>query len=194
MSKKIRVPTYGTSSVEFTNLAKGDSEKLMSALLRGNFWVTGNPDGSGISFVSTYEEIRAPMPDSDLLPYWDVRDDTSSPVKVFDHHDKVSSWSSPSITIQSLCGYYYSEENYVRQADKLTSYGFTEFRSKRDANGYFGSLWLLSFLLKAKGDLKDALNENIGDIKIDVAVDFLCENVQFGSLDTSVQRAAMTVD
>ena len=48
----------------------------------------------------------------------------------------------------------------------------------------------------AKGDMKEYLISKEGGEKkeIDEAVSFLCRNVQFGTLDISVQRAAMCID
>jgi hypothetical protein len=96
------------------------------------------------------------------------------------------------ISIEHLCAYDYSPENYRHQAEILESFGFDCLRSRRGPDGRYMEMWHLSGMWSAKGRLKGTLHGITDPAKqADEAISFLCKNVVFGSLDISWQRAAM---
>ena len=110
------------------------------------------------------------------------------------------------ITIQSLCAHRYSVESYAEESGKLLGYGFIQLRSRRGKDACFWELWYLPGVLFAKGKLKEAIdlisvNTDVNHLRhrtdkerLKAAVDFLRQNVIFGTLDVSVQRLAMIIE
>lgn len=88
---------------------------------------------------------------------------------------------------------------YEREARKLESWGFFCMRSRRGPDGRYWEIWRLNGFWSAQNELetlckrldKDRLN---CEQKISAVVDWLCQNVRFGTLDVSIQRAALTND
>ena len=102
---------------------------------------------------------------------------------------------SPSITIQGLCGYNYTEENYKWNAEKLESYGFQCLRSRRGTDAKFWELWFLPGLWCSKGDLEANVKRGKDDKEeLKIALEFLRHKVSFGTLDVSNQRMCMVLD
>jgi len=102
---------------------------------------------------------------------------------------------SPSIIIQHLCGYNFSDPGYKAAADSLEMFGFECLRSRRGLSGKYWELWLLPYLRAAKDRLRDAIDfRTETESQVKAAVSFLCCHVSFGTLDVCVQRAAMVVD
>jgi hypothetical protein len=198
--------------------------ELMRGAMHGHQWVTC--ENGRIKNVPSYEELPGPATDESMMPFW-RRPAPGEEVQLsLFSFEPLPVWASPSITIGSLCGYYYSEENYAREAKKLTRWGFACLRSQRDDAGQFHEQWYLSGLWAAKGELKGAIDaldpyiiekntaaefllnalgrneeprpleagEGRRKRELEVAIKFLCHSAQFGTLDVSVQRAAMVID
>lgn len=119
------------------------------------------------------------------------------------HKEPIKGHCGAQITIQHLCGYNYeTEADYIRNAERLVSYGFVCCRSPRGRDGRRWEVWLLPGLWMAKGGLKDALDKekkrkgqfDVSEEAIHYAVGYLCHTVEFGTLDVSVQRAAMVME
>ncbi len=196
----LRISSYGgkTNSATVDNLGREGLEVFRGSILGGHHWIRRSKDG-GLESVPSFEELPEAKPDEGMLPYWPRAEDVTTQEVMFfpgDEKERVGGFSSPSISIQSLCGYNYSKENYEREKLKLESFGFSQMRSKRGDDGGYWEMWYLCGLFSAKGGLKEYLEkEKKSDKKeLDLAISFLCKNVSFGTLDVSVQRAAMVID
>ena len=55
-------------------------------------------------------------------------------------------------------------------------------------------MWYLPYLEAAKGGLKEVIDGDDKKTATQRAITYLCEHASFGSLEVSVQRAAMTID
>lgn len=162
----------------------------MNGVLYGHYWITVR-EGRMV-FEPTRQLLPAPEEDAEIAPHWRGR----GQLKFFEFDKKrMEKVFSPQITIQHLCGYYWSKEEYKKQADKLESYGFVCLRSRRGNDGRFWEIWYLCGLFAAKGKLETTICDEKDDKKkLDKTVSFLCQNCSFGSMEVSVQRAAMVLD
>lgn len=201
---KVHVSGYGNGNITLSGIPKSDEERVYGALDVGNYWLRNA--GGQIVLHPAYEPLPRAT-DVEMLPFW--RHPTS--------HEKANGYtlfemeeigfSSYSISIQHLCGYYYSEEAYKRYANILESYGFACMRSRRGDDGKYWEIWYLPMLLLAQGDLGetieshkkamratpgfDPLNADVGKKLLKIALELISRNVQFGTLDVSVQRMCM---
>jgi len=183
--------SYGAGEVRITNLLNEEVDAVQKMLL-GLHYVTIE-DGR-LKSQDTRIPLPDPIEDKEMLPFWRKQPWVDGVQQKIMEFEKCSmTHTFPSITIQHLCGYGYSDENYKRQAEKLESYGFEQLRSKRGEDGKYYELWYLGSLILAEGALKDFLESAGKRGQIKKAVDFLCRTVSFGTLDISVQRAAMQV-
>lgn len=185
-------PDYGYQSkkIEIAGLDEEEIER-MNGVLNGHWWTTVR-DGR-LVFEPTRQPLPAPTEDADISPYWRGRGRLK--FFQFDESTANAAYSFPHITIQHLCGYYWTKEEYKKQADKLESYGFSCLRSRRGDDGRFWEIWYLCGLFAARGELGKAISgEKDGKKKLDNAISFLCQNCSFGSLEVSIQRAAMVLD
>jgi hypothetical protein len=204
----VRITNYSKESVTISGLDQKTSE-LLSGTVSGTQWFRVQ-DGVA-EFRSTLEPLPNPVIDEAMLPFWKENRQKSVQPELFDVvFDELcpDALYFPHITISGLCGYNYSKENYERESKKLLSYGFIQMRSKRGNDGKFWEFWYLSGLWAVKGELKDVVdritvkartwNDSYGRRKdkecFDTVLEFLRKNVQFGSLDVSVQRMAMVID
>lgn len=182
-------------------LLSRDYELLTAALLRGFKWVKRSDDGH-----LEFKDAKVPLPmatDKEMLPFWRKFDRKRSPglqLPLLPTLSNEQHSSFCSIQIQHLCGYDYTPENYKLQAEKLEQLGFTCLRSRRTPEGCFHEIWHLPGLWSAKSGLKEAVEaredkeDPYGPKALDRAVNYLCQNCSFGTLDVSFQRAAMEVD
>ena len=134
-----------------------------------------------------------------MVPFWSpppAEKDWFYQKTTFDF-ERVGAGSSPSISISSLCRYLYSTENYRRQAKILEGYGFLQLRSKRGREGMYWEIWYLPGLWSAFGDLKNFIDDIKSKKKnteiFEAALAFIVERVQFGTMDSSVQRYCMAI-
>lgn len=201
---RIRVSSYGSNrgvrDIKFDGLDSKELE-LMQGAAHGHQWVTVSPHGR-LRAIPTYKELPPPVEDQMMMPFWrPAIPDVETQLEMFDFGPK-DVGLIPSIIIQHLCGYQYSHENYARQARTLQHFGFECLRSRRLPSGQFHEMWLLLSLYSAKGGLKEAIDTvssrrnkaNHDHTRLKAAIDFLCRNVRFGTLDVTKQCAAMTVD
>lgn len=190
----------GESSLTIEGLSPAELDLIRSMLLGLN-WITTNDFGNLIGIPAKFP---LPFPTEDeMLPFWRPLVLSSRDLKVqeelFDPERSKQS-SQPSICIQSLCGYNYTKDKYVAEATKLTRWGFQCLRSRRGADGHYWEIWYLPGAWAAKEELKEASESNHPDWKTrqqeehGKLLEFLRRNVQFGTLDASVQRLCMTVD
>ena len=199
--EKLGISSYGQGEIKITGVRSDEMEKIEASIRGGHHWIRRGKNGH-LEFVPSYEELPKPTEDREMLPFWRRKKMIGHHVqfKLFDHTqrpDEYSRYSHPSIIIQHLCGYSYSEENYKRNAERLESFGFICFRSRRDDGGKFWEMWCLLSTCFAKGDLKEEINKSKyknEKLKIKVAVSFLARAVSFGTLDVSVQRLAACVE
>ena len=194
-----------TREVVISGLTQTEADQLLCAL-SGMSWF-GVKDGR-LEVHAKHLPLLDTTHDEKMLPFW--REHANTQVqgelieKVFEEmSDDVLYY--PHFTIQSLCGYYYSPENYAYEAQKLLSYGFVQMRSKRAENGKYWEHWYLPGVFFAKGHLKEIVDsvtvaarswEDPHGRRKDkecfkAVLEFLRCNVSFGSLDVSMQRYAM---
>ena len=175
--------------IEIGGLNDEESE-CMNGVLNGHWWATVK-DGR-LVFEPTRQPLPAPVEDAEIAPHW--RGQGQLRFVQLDK-ERAEGAFAPQIIIQSLCGYYWTKENYRKQAERLESYGFACLRSRRGDDGKFWEVWYLPGLFLARGGLEKAISdEKDNKLKLDKAVSFLCQNCSFGSLEVSVQRAAMVLD
>ena len=193
---KIAIGLHGPNRVEITGLDPREAELIEASVRGGFYWIRVDKE-KGFQHVPTYEVLPDPIRDKEMQPFW--REPTPLEIKLQGQLKllnlaEMADNCSPSITISSLCGYYYTPKNYATEAEKLESYGFACMRSRRGDDGRFYEHWLLSGLWSAKGDLREAvIAEPIMSEKdrLVKALEFLRRHVSFGTLDVSVQRLAM---
>lgn len=194
--KKLTVPTYGCGELKLEGIKDtNELDIILGSLRGGHHWIRLGENGH-IEHVPSYEKLPKPTKDKEMLPFWKKKK-VNTQMRLSDHTvepDDYSQHSFPSITIQSLCGNYYTDNGYVRQAKLLERYGFVCLRSQRGNGGEFWELWFLPSISFAKGSLHKAIeksNKNDEKLKTQVAVEFLRTHASFGTLDISVQRLAM---
>ncbi|EKE24912.1 MAG: hypothetical protein ACD_5C00358G0003 [uncultured bacterium] len=188
--KGIRVKSIGPDSISIGNLKPEEVERFEGAI-NDHLWVSAK--SGRLEVVAKKKDLPKPTEDEEMLPFWRRQMPGSYQLELF--KVAVPKYFSPSIIIQHLCGYNYTPENYKRTAELLEGYGFECLRSRRGNDAKYSEIWLLSGLWSAKGKLKEILQGSDSSSKknLDKAIEFLCRNVQFGTLDVSFQRAAMTV-
>lgn len=189
----IKIELCGTDNILIGNLQKEEIENL-GGMIHNHFWVTVDKNGR-LEAVCKREKIPDPMEDEEMLPFWRRPTPGFKQLQLFDV--EIPQYSMPSIIIQHLCGYNYSSENYKIQAQILESYGFECLRSRRGEDQKYCELWFLPVLWLSKGRLKEVMeNLNTRNEKemLDRAINFLCMNVEFGTINVSFQKAAMTID
>ena len=199
VERKIRIPsrqTGETCSLTIEGFSKEEYEKVIGAIESGRYYVSVI-DGKFVAH-SVFEELPDPIEDKEMYPFWRACKPHNQQVQsiLFEEYEhSTDTGYSPSISISSLCGYYYTKENYEKYARRLESYGFYQLRSKREDDGKFWENWYLPSLFLAKGDLEDAI-KGIKDEKqqLKIALKFLSRKIQFGSLDVSSQRMCMVIE
>ena len=194
---EVRVTSRGGKgderSVTLSGLSE-DEEDLLVGMSRGFYW-TRVVEGR---VVASEAHKRPPQPPEDerISPLWQPAGAKTHCVQreLLNRADAGGMFGAHFI-IQSLCGYDYTPSNYAEQAAKLESYGFECLRSRRGRDGGYWEIWFLPGLWAAKGDLAEFVADVKDDpAKVKKAVSFLCRHASFGTLDVSVQRAAMVMD
>jgi hypothetical protein len=176
--------------ISLGNLTEEEQNNI-KGMVYNHFYVTVT--NGRLEVVRRREEVPGPIEDADMLPFWRRASSGNQQLQLLPV--EMEKYAMPSIIIQHLCGYHYSPEGYAIQAEKLESYGFFCLRSRRMGNSTFLELWYLPSLWHAEGSLKEYLKLKTDDKKsVEKAVWFLCENVSFGTLDLSSQRAAMSLE
>lgn len=180
-------------SIELKGFSQESLEKMRAAMTLGAYYVRV-VNGKLIA-VSIWQDLPKPTEDTVMTPFWRRHAESIQP-EIFEEyqHSKEVGYS-PSISIQGLCGFNYSEKRYQEEAEKLESYGFNCLRSRRGPDGKFGEVWFLPGLWCAKDDLGLSIKRGKDDAeKLRIALEFLRHKVSFGSLDVSSQRMAIVVD
>ncbi len=191
-----KISPHDNGEITISGLNEEEMDRI-EGVLRGHWYMTGQKDQ--LSFLPTHKPMPSPVEDPELAPFWQRehlrpwQQDLPFPEVAF---EKLPGWSSPHITIQSLCGYYYTVANYALAASRLESYGFQCLRSRPGDDGRHTEIWYLPGLWAAKGELA----EHIGEEKwshssklLRKALDFISCHVLFGTLDVSIQKMAMPV-
>lgn len=199
---------HGSNSIEIKGLTHDESEQLLSAI-RGFSWF--KVEEGRLVTNPCHIPLPDPVNDEKMLPFWrqfsNVQAQGEFLEKIFeDMSDDVI--YQPHFTIQSLCGYNYTPENYAYESNKLLGYGFIQTRSKRSEDGGYWELWYLPGIWCAKGNLKEVVDtitnkaktweDPLGKRKdkecFKAVLEFLRHNVSFGTLDVSIQRLCMVWD
>lgn len=172
-------------------------KKVSIGMALSGLWATGKDDRR-LDTKWRKEQLPSPVADEEMLPFWRPLNPGKAQLRIFEDGEK---YFFPKIIIQHLCGYNYTPENYIEQAERLERFGFECLRSRRDDNERFWEMWCLFGLFSAEGELKEFLDEKetkfskFMDFKdtelLKSAIEFLCETVSFGALDIAIQRAAM---
>ncbi|MEI7452344.1 MAG: hypothetical protein WCK37_04060 [Candidatus Falkowbacteria bacterium] len=204
MNGKIRVSSHGNGELTITGLSQEEIEKIYGAINFGNSYIKVE-DGQ-LKTVPKFKDLPGPIADKSMLPFWrqaseeEMAQGTLFNNAIFEKED----YRSPSIIIQSLCGYFYTPEKYQLYAKKLESYGFECLRSRRDPNAKFLEFWYLPGLWAAKNQLKEVIDsiqikegeklwKNLDPRKTEAALNFLGTDIKFGTLDVSIQKLAMPI-
>lgn len=72
--------------------------------------------------------------------------------------------------------------------------GFEYMRSRRGEDNKFWEVWYLPGLYQADNKFKEALDEVPQSAKLETAITWIINNLRFGSLEVTVQRAALCCD
>lgn len=193
--EKIRVTSHGgyDGSISLTGFSKEGLEKMLASMQSGAYYVQVK-NGKLIA-VPTWEEIPRPTEDKTMTPFWRRHTDSKQPELFDEYEHSKQKGMSPSISIQHLCGYNYTERGYIWEAEKLESYGFQCLRSRRGGDAKFWEIWFLPGLWSAKGDLGENVKRSEdNEEKLRIALEFLRHKVSFGTLDVSSQRMAMSME
>lgn len=192
--EEIKVVSHGgNGSISLLGFSNENLEKMLASMTSGAYFV--RVDKGKLVSVPIWKELPKPTEDKEMLPFW-RRPPIQTQPEIFDEYDHSKEKAySPSITIQHLCGYNYSEFSYKDNAEKLESYGFECLRSRRGLDAKFYELWFLPGLWQAKGDLMaDISRSKSEEGKLPLALEFLRRKVSFGTLDVSSQRICMVID
>ncbi len=189
----IRVGIKGGGEITLTGLSREELEKVECSIRGGYSWIRV-VDGK-LESVWGYNPLPDPIHDPKMRHFWRRHTEDEERNIRYDlfTHAPLSSYDSPSLTIQHLCGHFYTEESYQLYAEALASFGFECLRSLRAFDGRYIEIWFLCSLQFAKGDLlQDCLSGTSNDVeKLAKALEFLRRRVRFGTLDVSIQRLAM---
>ncbi|MEX1027291.1 MAG: hypothetical protein WD049_04690 [Candidatus Paceibacterota bacterium] len=185
----------GTHEVTIKGLTKGERDDIQAAL-HGVCWVRSK--NGRLTRSDLADPPREPY-DTDMHPYWRpaTEGELSNGPLMFDIKGTLPKHSSPSFLIQSLCGYGYTPDRYVKASQTLESFGFECMRSRRGRDGHYWEIWYLPGLYAARGKLREYLIEHdIPDSTADKETlrdiaRFLFHHAPFGSLDITTQRLAM---
>lgn len=194
--------SQGENSITIANLTESEMNELLAAF-RGLSWF-GVEDGR-LKTSPCHLALPHATEDEEMLPFWRQFSHNQLQNELFEKmFDEVAAdvICMPHFTIQSLCGYGYSPENYVRESEKLTNWGFIQLRSRRGEDGSYWEHWHLPGVWFAKGDLKELVDsitiaastwEDPSGRRKDkecfkAVLEFLRRNASFGTLDVSVQR------
>lgn len=199
--EKISVPAYGGGGLQVQGLQSQEVDRLRASLLGGHHWVRGDGEGR-LEHVPSFEPLPGPVTDEEMLPYWrKPRPEETRQAEMFGFDKQTEAellGHLPSIYITGLCGYSHTPENYKRQAEKLSSWGFICMRSQRyPDDGQFFEVWYLPGLYSVKGTLAESISRQGTSTDVDKlkwAIHFLCCNASFGNLEVSVQRVALVID
>ena len=187
-------------SIDIRNLcAPGEMDSIEAAIV-GSKWIRFNNGRLEVS--DAYIKIPTPIEDPYVADEWQCSKDGvmkfSFNYKHTRYGKRVFNDAGGSILIHSLCGYNYSKGNYERCANLLISYGFNCTRSSRGEDGHFWEVWYLPGLWCAKGELQKILEGYSGADNdngyMDLAVNYISRNVDFGALDVVAQRMCMVID
>jgi hypothetical protein len=197
-----------SNSIEITGLTQEEADQLLSAV-RGLSWF--KVEEGRLKANPCHLPLPDPIHDEHMLPFWrqfsNIQAQGEFLEKMFeDMSDDVI--YMPHFTIQSLCGYNYTQENYAQESEKLLSYGFIQTRSKRGEDGHYWELWYLPGVWCVKGDLKEVVDGITAKAKtwedphgkrkdkecFNAVLEFLRRNISFGTLDISIQRLCMVMD
>jgi len=191
---------------------------LIRSMMTGAKWI--GTEGGKLWGADRLKPLPSPVDDPMLPPKWSIkvpvldqgtkkeiekamgasaRDSVKTSINVRDDVEPDEGWHYPGFIVQHLCGYNWSKANYRDQAQRLTNWGFECCRSRRGADGRFREVWYLPFASMATGRLKEVVDQvgsGGGEWQelCKVIVKFLCENASFGTLDVTVQRAAMVIE
>lgn len=184
----------GENEMHITGLSDLETTKI-EGMLAGTRWV--RVKNGRLQSTARYKKPPSPVDDPVIAPHWPQLDPV--PAVQMDLQNiselNVKHAFTASLTVQHLCGYYFSKNNYLREARKLRSFGFTCLRSRRGRDGKYWEIWYLPGLWMSKGALKDVVKD--GDKftrQLSKVVSFMGHNCSFGTLDVSVQRLAMVID
>lgn len=202
----VRIASYGANfagrhddmQVTISGLSSHEFD-LVEGAVHGHQWVSVSHLGR-LRAIPTYKELPAPADDEAMQPFWrPPMTGVETQLEMFEFAP-LADFCLPSIIVQSLCGYNYSPNKYRSEAAKLQRWGFECLRSRRDVSGRYHEMWVLESVYAAQDDLKravDAIKQGGKDHarrQVEAAINFLCHNASFGTLDVSAQRAAMVID
>ena len=192
--KEIRISMFGQNEVTIEGLSPEEVDAFSAAVRNASYIGFKN---NKLEVISKFEDLPGPIEDPVMYPFWrKPKQEEVSQTSLFDvcFFEEFCDGSCPSIYISGVCGHNYTPERYKLYVEKLESYGFECLRSKRNKDSNFWELWYLPSLPFAKGELKNYLRNYLDSKEnIQLALRFLCENVDFGSLSVSVQKIFQSI-
>jgi len=189
--KPIRISERGNDYVKISGLSQEEVNIILGAVSETCY--IGFKDNT-LEVVKKFKDLPEPIDDPLMFPFWrKPRIEETAQQEIFEEFifEKTSEHESPSISICSLCGYYYTPETYKTYGERLISYGFVCLRSKRSKDAKFWETWYLPSLWFAAGDLKDTLNSDPKNIYL--AIRFIQSQVKFGTLSISACKLAQRI-
>ena len=120
--EKVSISSYGGShddkSINIVHLTEDEYGKVLGSIKGGMFFIRVK-DGRLESFPN-YHQLPSPIEDEKMSPFWrkaNKNEMTGCSYSLFET-EPISELSNsfPSISIQHLCGHYYSPENYKIEA------------------------------------------------------------------------------
>jgi hypothetical protein len=194
-SKPIITSWGGNGQMTISGICKEDQERVTASFKAGAYWL--RVKDKMLEIKPSWEPLPDPVKDPKMFPFWrePAEGEVKTQTKLFEiEKEGLDYHNSPSISIQHLCGFKYTDKGYKFNAEQLESYGFECMRSRRGLDGKYWEIWFLPGLWAAKGELKEIVGHEKGKKTLEKALEFITRHVQFGSLDISVQRLAMVLE
>lgn len=187
--------------LEIVGLTQREADQLES-MVRGLSWV--GISNERLVSISRHEPLPNPVADVSMAPFWSGVPMSTQCELVPKEHEPFSA-RSLDYAHYTIMGVGAATGDYQLNSEKLLTFGFKQMRSRRGRDGGYWELWYLPGVWAAEGSLKTAVDEAKANKvtwsdpngeaaykKCHAAVlEFLRTNVDFGSLEVSIQRYAL---
>ncbi len=197
-TEKVRIGSQSSNNMSIEGLRPEELSALLQSIRAGSHWIRVH-EGRLLA-EPAHQKLPDPVTDRQMMPFWNkpTADELArANLKQLEliTLDEERKGYSPSIHINYLCGYDWTELRYEAEGNKLRLFGFEIMRSPRGNDGRYWESWFLPGLWAAKGQFREAIERSPAEKderqKLDRALEFLRHNCHFGSLDVCVQRLAM---
>lgn len=198
----MRKTGYGRQGDKHTITLEGTEAEIdaLQAMLMGACWVSADQDGKAMR-EERFRRLPDPVDDPIIPEAWqllDVMREQPFKYNVANHIPPSEGIHGPSFYLQHLNPFGYTPGRYKAQVRLAQRCGFECLRSRRGNDGKFWEVWYLPGEWRAQNELREfigSLPQNMTwNQKGSAVVDWLCKNVDFGTLDMAIQRAAAVID